>query len=171
MPSLDQIEQAVNELDEDNSSPFAFRDVLDTIERTAKITSNTEVSQLRDIVSSFREKLPSLMILNPVRSRAKDLAEALMLQTLSERIDRMNARNEALTDLTVQLDVQIHKANSDAGLLSQIKDMVNKATATVEEVKSLIGELSETQGSVKAILVALVNALANISSIFEAQPA
>ena len=90
-----------------------------------------------------------------------------MLDTVSERLKRINARNEALSTLTTALQTQIAKANSDANLLKQIKDAVDKATKTVEEVKALINQLSATDSSVKEKLRALIERLGNLSTIFQ----
>jgi len=167
MPNLDQIEAKVNALDKDESTPFEFRDVYKDIEDAGKTTKNTEIDRLRDILSDFRGKLPNKVILKPIRVKARDLANELMLSTLAERVDRINTRNETLNNLNAKLDVQIAKGNADAAFLTQIKEAINKATATVNEIKNLIDKLTATDATAISNIDSLINALANISSIFE----
>ena len=168
MADLDQIEQEVAGLIRDESTDFEFRDAFVHIEETAKSTTNAELARLRSILSSFRSKIPNLISLKPIKARAKDLADTLMLNDLSERITLINARNELLARLTGELKTQIAKANQDATLLKRIKDAVDTATKTVEEVKTLISQLSAADGT-RETLMALVNQLDAISSIFEPQ--
>jgi hypothetical protein len=166
MPDLDQLEQEVDGLDSLASSIFEFNDAFQHIEGAGQTTNDADVARLRNIIDTFRGKLPDLLTYNRLRADAKDLADNLMLASLAERIARINARNEALAALTVDLQTQIDKGNSDANLLQQIKDAVDKATKTVTEVKALVGQLTATDVSTKGILTALIEGLANISSIF-----
>ena len=168
MADLDQIEQEVAGLIRDESTDFEFRDVFVHIEEAAKNTTNADLTRLGNILSSFRAKIPNLISLKPIKAKAKDLADTLMLNDLSERINVINSRNDLLARLTGELNIQIAKANQDATLLQRIKDAVDKATKTVEEVKSLISQLSAADGT-KETLTALVNQLDAISSIFEPQ--
>lgn len=167
MPNLDELDQKVSELVRDESPAFEFRFAFKDIEEATKTGTNAQVPQLTAILSSFRARVPSLIILKPIRARAKDLADTLMLSSLEERISRINARNEALASLTGKLEVQIDKANSDAGLLARIKDGVEKATKTINELRALVDELNATDASTKDQLLALIESLGNISSIFE----
>jgi len=166
MATLNKLAQEVAALSESLSNDFEFTDALEHIE-DAVATTDDDIGDLRDILDDFRLKLPNRETLALQRVRAKDLAEALMLDTVSERLKRINARNEALSTLTSALQTQIAKANSDANLLKQIKDAVDKATKTVEEVKALINQLSATDSSVKEKLRALIERLGNLSTIFE----
>ena len=168
MADLNQIEQEVAGLVRDESTDFEFRDAFVHIEEAAKTTTNADLARLRDILSSFRAKIPNLISLKPIKARAKDLADTLMLNDLSERITLINARNELLARLTGELKTQIAKANQDATLLRRIKDAVDNATKTVEEVKSLISQLSAADGT-RERLTALVNQLGAISNIFQPQ--
>lgn len=167
MANLDRLEQEVAGLIRDESTDFEFRDAFIHIEEASKTTANAEVARLKDILSSFRGKIPNLISLKPIKVRAKDLADTLMLATLAERIASINARNELLTGLTGELKTQIDKANADANLLKQIKDSVDKASKTVDEVKSLIDQLTATDASTKDKLQALISELDRISSIFK----
>lgn len=167
MPNLDQIEQTVNNLIEDESLNSEFRDAMDDIEEAGKTTPNAEIARLRNILSNFRGKIPNKVALKPTRARAKVLADELMLNTLKERLDRIEARNEALGNLIVELNVQIAKGNADANRLKEIKSFVDKATATVNVVKSLIDQLTATNATVKSNLKALVDALDALSKIFK----
>ena len=169
MPNLDELEQEVAALIRDESTDFEFRDVFRNIEAAGKTADNAEIDRLRDILRDFRTKIPNLISLKPTKVKAKDLADTLMLSTLQARIARINARNETLTSLTTELKTQIDKANSDANLLNQIKEAVDKATKTVTEVKSLVNQLTVTDASTKDILKALIERLSNISSIFNPQ--
>lgn len=166
MPDLNLLAQEVAALKKQESNDFDFMDALDHIEAAGKeVDSN--IDRLRQILDSFRLKLPNRETLNADRRKAKDLADALMLVTLKGRIDRINARNEALGELTGGLQTQIDKANSDANLLKRIKDGVDKANKTISEVKSLVDALTATDASTKAKLKALIDTLNNISSIFK----
>ena len=169
MPNLDQLEQEVDGLDPLASSIFRFNDAFGHIEEASRTTSDADVARLRVILDTFRGKLPDLPTYNRLRANAKDLADNLMLATLADRIARINARNEALAKLTGELQTQIDKANSDANLLKQIKDGVDKVTKTVKEAKDLVDKLTATNASTKDKLKALIDGLANISSIFKPQ--
>lgn len=170
MPDLDDLAQEVASLSKVESNDFEFMDALDHIEE-AGTTTNAEIDTLRNILDRFRLKLPNRETLDSVRTKAKDLAEALMLATLTKRIARINARNEAMSNLTSALQTQINKANSDANLLKQIKDAVDKATKTVTEVNALVDQLTATNATTKDKLKALIETLASISSIFTPQDA
>jgi septation ring formation regulator EzrA len=167
MATLNELAQQVAALNRLESNDFQFADVLDEIEATA--TTNVDIDRLRNILNSYRLKMPNRNTLDGHRVRARDLAETLMLATLSERIARIRARNEALSVLTSALEAEIGEANSDAGLLTQIKDAVDRATNTVNEVKALINQLTATDASIKDRLTALVERLGNISTIFAPQ--
>ena len=166
MANLIKLAQEVAALSKSLSNDFEFTDALEHIE-DAVATTDDDIDDLRDILDDFRLRLPNRETLLLQRVRARDLAEALMLDTVSERLKRINARNEALSTLTSALQTQIAKANSDANLLKQIKDAVDKATTTVEEVKALINQLSATDSSVKEKLRALIERLGNLSTIFQ----
>ena len=166
MANLIKLAQEVAALSKSLSNDFEFTDALEHIE-DAVATTDDDIDDLRDILDDFRLRLPNRETLLLQRVRARDLAEALMLDTVSERLKRINARNEALSTLTTALQTQIAKANSDANLLKQIKDAVDKATKTVEEVKALINQLSATDSSVKEKLRALIERLGNLSTIFQ----
>ncbi len=171
MANLNKLAQEVGALSKGLSNDFEFMDALEHIEDAVETTDDDEIADLRDILDDFRLRLPNRETLLLQRVRARDLAEALMLDTVSERLDRINARNETLSSLTSALQTQIAKANSDANLLKQIKDAVDKATKTVEEVKGLISQLTDTDSSVKEKLQALIERLGNLSTIFEPQSA
>lgn len=166
MANLIKLAKEVAALSKSLSNDFEFMDALEHIE-DAVATTDDDIADLRDILDDFRLKLPNRETLLLQRVRARDLAEALMLDTVSQRLKRINARNEALSTLTSALQTQIAKANSDANLLKQIKDAVDKATKTVEEVKALINQLSATDVSVKEKLRALIERLGNLSTIFQ----
>jgi len=57
-----------------------------------------------------------------------DLAFALAMNTVGKCIERIKARNKALSDLTKKLDEQNELAEKDANLLTQIKNALDKAT-------------------------------------------
>lgn len=166
MANLDELANKVAALDSDASPTFQFRAVFGEIEDAATTISNGEVPRLTDILNDFRGKVPRLIALNPIRAKAKDLADGLMQLTLAEAIKRIDDRNEALSSLTTMLQAQIAKANSDAGLLQQIKDGVEKATKTVNELKTLVNALTATDASTKTQLLAVIDGIGNISNIF-----
>jgi len=167
MTDLNELAQEVASLSMTEGNDFEFMDALDHIEEAGK-TTDAEIGNLRNILNSFRLKLPNRETLNPDRVRAKDLAETLMLATLIQRIDRINARNDALTRLSNALQTQIDKANNDANRLNQIKEAVDEATKTVSEVKALVAELTATDVTIKNKLNALIEILADVSTIFSA---
>lgn len=164
MATLNELAEHVAALNKLESNDFQFADVLDEIEDTAM--TNVDVDRLRNIVNSYVLKMPNRNTLDGRRVRATDLANALMLKTLDERIARIRARNDTLSSLTSELETQINKANADAGRLQQIKDAVDRATKTVNEVKSLINSLTSTDTGVKDKLTKLVESLGSISTIF-----
>lgn len=168
MANLNGLNQKVAALSKTQSNDFEFMDVLDAIEEAAD-TPDEQIDELRNILDRYRFKLHNRETLDRERVRAKDLAEAIMLDTVSERLDRIKARNDALSALTDELQGEIEKANSDARLLTEIKEAVDKATKTVEEVKGLISQLTATDSSVTERIDALIERLGNISSIFEPQ--
>jgi len=169
MADLDQLEQKVNALDENTSSIFSFKSAIRDIEAAAGTVTDQNVSRLRTILKTYRLKLPDLPNFSRIETDARDLADNLMLATLAKRIARIGARNEALASLTGDLQTQIGKANKDANLLKQIKSGVDKATKTVDEAKSLVDQLTVTNTSTKNKLKALIQSLANVSSVFEPQ--
>lgn len=165
MADLDGLAQEVGALNKMLSNDFQFRTALEHIEDAAE-TTDADIDELRNILSAFRAELPNRGTLNRERIRAGDLAAALALTTLAQRLERIKARNETLSSLTSALQTQINRANSDANLLHQIKDAVDKASKTVAEVKALVNQLNVTDNSVKATLTALIERLGNISTIF-----
>ena len=165
MPNLDALEQEINNLNSGSSS-FTFRKAFTHIDDEAKTTDGNEITRLRGLVSVFGQKIPDLPTFHRLDRDTEDLADTLMLATLAQRIDRINARNQALSDLTESLQEQIDKANGDADLLTRIKDAVDKASKTVAEVKLLVDQLTATDASTKDELKAFIDALGNISSIF-----
>jgi|GEM_PF-2192217 len=166
MANLDSLEQEVDGLTPANSI-FRYNTAFTHIADAAKVVSDAEVPRLRDILSTFSQKIPDLPTYQRLDRDAEDLAASLMLGSLEFRIARIDARNKALADLTGGLQTQIDKANSDANLLKQIKDGVDKATSTVNQAKSLIDQLTATDTSTKDKLKALIDALGNISAIFK----
>jgi methyl-accepting chemotaxis protein len=171
MADLRSLEQEVAALKKQESNDFNFMDALEHMEKACATTADGEIERLRVILNSFRLKLPNRETLNADRVKAKDLADALMLATLRERIDRINTRNQLLAQLTDELQNQIDKANNDAALLKQIKEGVDKATKTVNEAKALVDTLTATDVSTKDKLKSLIQGLGSISSIFRAQAA
>lgn len=169
MANLDKLEQEVDQLDPLASSIFRFNDAFRHVEGESHTSTNADVDRLRDILSTFRGKLPDLLTYNRLRADAKDLADNLMLASLADRISRINVRNEALAKLTGELQTQIDKSNSDAVLLQEIKNAVDKATKTVNEAKAIVDQLTASDVATKDKLKALIQGLGNISSIFTPQ--
>ena len=169
MPNLDELEQEVNNLDENGSPLSKFRDVMQHIEVASRTTLNADVERVRNILITFRGKIPDLLLLKRVRADAKDLDIVLTLNSLEERISAINARNFALTNLTKALNEQSKNAVHDAELLKLIQSAVDKATETATAVKTLVDQLQEADGSAKATLKAFIDALDKVSSIFRPQ--
>jgi len=167
MADLDQLQQTVSALIADESTPFEFRDAFAEIEQATLTATNADVPTLIGIINEFRGKLPDTILLKPIRAKAKDIADKLMTSGLAQAVKNINDRNEALSSLISKLGTQINKANSDAGLLTQIKEGVEKATKTVTALKGLIAQLNATDGLTKADLSALVDTLGTITSIFD----
>lgn len=169
MPSLQEIEAEVDSLDSLTSNIFRFRDAFAKIETASQ--TETDIARLRNILILFRDKIPDLVAFNRLRADAKDLAEILMLNSLENRLSRIKARNDLLSELTDELQTEIDKANDDASLLSRIKQAVQKATSTVNEVKDLINQLTATDASTRDRITALLESLGNISSILHPENA
>jgi SRSO17 transposase len=166
MSDLNEIEQQVSALQKNSSSIFRFLEAFQAINDASKEPASN-IDRLRNILSAFRGKLPNLLTHKRLKADARDLADNLMLATLDQRINAIAARNRAISNLTGALDIQINKGNSDAELLKDVKDAVDKVTKTVDEVKALIEEIEDPTGGLKSDLIALITRLANISSIFE----
>lgn len=167
MADLNELNQEVAGLNKTTSNDFQFMDALDHIEEAAKTVADQDIGQLRQIVNSFRLKLPNRETLGLDRIRARDLGSALMLNTLQKRIDRINSRNENLSNLNSRLDDEISKGNSDAARLTTIKTAVEKATKTVDQAKTLVDQLTNTDATTRTRLKALIDALGNVSTIFQ----
>lgn len=164
MPSLQEIDAEVDNLNSLSGNIFRFRDALRHMEEASQ--TQVDTAELRGILSRFRAKIPNLVGFKRIRADAKDLAEALMLADLEDRIARIRVRNDLLTELTNLLQVQVDKANSDATLLKRIKEGVEKATKTVTELRALVDELSATDTTARERIMALIQRLENVSSIF-----
>ena len=171
MPDLDALEQEVNNLDEDNSPLSKFKDAMQHIEVASRTTPNANLQRIRDILSTFRSKVPDMLLLKRVKADAKDLDETLTLDSLEERIAAINARNFALTNLTKALNDQSANAVHDAELLKLITGAVDKATETVTAIKTLVDQLQEADGNARATIKAFIDALDKVSSIFRPQNA
>ncbi len=161
---LDSLETEVDQLGA-GSSIFQFTAAFKHIENAVPVTSDADLPRLRNILGTFGNKIPDLPTYRRLERDANDLGVTLMLVTLAQRIARIRARNQALVDLTAGLQTQIAKGNSDANLLTQIKDGIDKATATVNTAKTLIDQLTATDASTKDRLKALIDALAGASTI------
>jgi hypothetical protein len=165
MPTIEQIEAEVDGLNGQTGTIFKFRDAFNHIQQASQ--TDADSARLRTIMSDFRERIPDLIAFKRIRADARDLDEILMLEDLEERIARIRDRNDLLGELSNNLQTEIKKANKDATLLTRIKDGVEKATKTVEELKGLVEDLDATDGSIKSDLLALIERIGNISSIFE----
>lgn len=168
-PTLQQIDSEVDALNSITGNVFRFRDALAHIEQASQ--TNVDRNALSDILSRFRNKIPDLIDFNRIRADAQDLAEVLMFADVEDRIDRIRSRNDLLRDLNDELETQVDKANSDATLLTRIKEGVQKATKTVEELKALVDDLNVTDVSTKDRIAALLERLGNISSILHPENA
>ena len=170
MAKFDDLRETIDALDKfssDDKYKEAFNDILDAI----KHADDEDVSDLADIVAEFHDKLPGDLTLNRIRAEVKELDEDLTLDSIDEILNGISNRNKAIKNLTDALDKESKKAVKDANLLSQIKDAVDKATKTVTEVRTLVDKLTESDANAKSDLIAFINALDNISSIFKPQTA
>ena len=167
MPNLDELKGEVAQLNDRTSIKSDFDDVFGRIREASRTLTRAERSELRDILSAFRQKLPDLITYEELRADAKALAERIMLDGLGDSTKRIAARNEALAGLTSALNAESKKARRDADLLKQIKEAAEKGTKTVAEIKELIGRLTETDAGTKGRLVALVESLGDIKDIFD----
>jgi len=162
-PTLNDVDTEVEILDDVTGNIFRFRDVLAQIEELSR--TNVDTNALTEILSRFRDKIPNLIDFNRVRADAQDLHEVLVFADVDTRIDKIKSRNDLLSDLNDELQIQVDKANSDASLLTRIKEGVERATKTVDEVKALVAELTDTDQPAKVRIMALLERLGNISSI------
>jgi len=168
-PTLNEVDTAVDELDDVTGNIFRFRDVLAQIEEVTR--TNVDTNALTEILSRYRDKIPNLIDFNRVRADARDLHEVLVFADVHTRIEKIKSRNDLLSDLNDELQTQVDKANSDASLLTRIKEGVEKATKTVDEVKALVAELTDTDQPAKVRIMALLERLGNISSILHPEDA
>jgi prefoldin subunit 5 len=159
------LEQLDAEVDALTVNIFRFRDTLGHIQEASKTDVDTEA--LSEIVSRFRNKIPNQIDFKRISADARDVATDLAFSDLEKRLKRINARNDILSELTGELDAQVEKANSDATLLTRIKDGIDKATKTVGELKSLVNTLTATDVSTKDKIAALLDRLDNFSSILQ----
>lgn len=161
MPTnLDELDAEVDAL---TVNIFRFRDTLGHIKEASE--SDVDTAELSDIVSRFRNKIPNQIDFKRISADARDIAMDLAFEDIETRIARISARNDVLSQLTSELDTQVEKANSDANLLTRIKDGVEKATKTVGELKSLVNQLTATDATTKSRIAALLDSLDNISNI------
>jgi uncharacterized phage infection (PIP) family protein YhgE len=163
---LDSLELEVDKLNDGNSL-FRFNAAFKRIENAVADTGDADLPRLRSILSTFGNKVPDGPTHKRLERDVEDLSDILMKDSLAVRIARIAARNQALEDLTSGLETQISKANKDANLLTQIKDGIDKATATVNQAKTLIDQLTDTDASTKDKLKALIDALAGASTILQ----
>jgi uncharacterized phage infection (PIP) family protein YhgE len=170
LPTLEEIEQEVDQLGGPTSTVFKFRDAFKHINAAGQIEA-TDAGKLQDILFQFREKIPDLVAYNRIRADAKDLADQLMLEDVEERIRHIRDRNDTLASLVGKLQTQISKANQDANLLKRIRDAVEKANKTFDEVKALVEQLQATDATTKQQLKALIERIGNIWSIFAPEEA
>lgn len=169
--NLDELENEVDAIDQDTSTIFEFRNAGRRLETAGQTVSDADIGRLRNIVDTFRAKLPDLPNFNRIRVDARDLADNLMLATIQQRVARIGARNEALSRLTAELKTQIARGNQDAQRLSKIKDGLDKANKTATEAKNLVDQLTASDATIKQKLKALIDALGNVSNIFKPQGA
>jgi len=165
MPTLDEIEAEVDELNGQTGTPLKFRKALNKLEEASK--SNVDTARMRTIMSSFRPRIPNLVAFNRLRADARDLDEILMVADVDARIARIRDRNDLLAELTGNLQTEVNKANQDANLLKRIKEGVDKATKTATELRALVEDLEATDASAKERMLALIERIGNISTIFE----
>jgi methyl-accepting chemotaxis protein len=158
--NLDELDAEVNAL---TVNIFRFRDTLGDIQEASKTDVDTEA--LSQIVSRFRGKIPNQIDFKRISADARDVAMDLGFADLETRLAHISARNDVLSQLTSELDTQVAKANSDATLLTRIKDGVDKATKTVDELKSLVSQLTATDATTKSRIASLLESLGNLSSI------
>ena len=71
MADLNTLTQEVAALNRNESNDFQFADVLDEIEDAAE--TNVDIDRLRNILNSYRLKMPNRETLDGHRVRAKDL--------------------------------------------------------------------------------------------------
>lgn len=167
MPSLDELEQTVDELDENTSPVGDFRNAYRQIEEVARnATTMAEISRIQNILNTFRGKLPDLIQVKRIRADARDLHTNLALNSVQQTINSIARRNQAISALKAKLAEQSQGAVNDANLLNQIKDALDKANKTIQTVKGLVDQLTEADGNAKATLKALIDAVGNVSTIF-----
>lgn len=163
MPSLQEIEAEIDNLDSLTGNIFRFRETFTKMQAISQ--TDTDIHRLQDLLAVFRGKIPDLVAFNRLRADAKDLAEDLMETVLLDRLAKIKDRNDLLSELTGKLQTEVQRANSDATLLTRIKDAVQKATSTVNEVKALVNQLTATDVSTRDRIAALIERLGTISNI------
>jgi hypothetical protein len=175
MIDFNDLRTRVDGLSQNGSSTLDFRAVFGKISRASQDiklsneTAESDKSKLGIILNDFIVKIPNLPALKRMTADANDLAFALAMDTVSKCIERINARNKALTELTEKLDEQNDLAEKDAKLLTQIKEALDKATDTVVAVKTLISKISDDEADLKTKLLELLETLSDVSTIFKPQ--
>ena len=177
MIDFDDLRTQVDDLSQGGSSSIDFRAVFGDISTASKEitlqspTADEDRVKLGLILKDFIAKNPNLPALKRMFADAVDLAFALGMETVDKCIKRISARNKAIEDLTKKLTEQNQLAEKDANLLTEIKNALDKATKTVTEVKALVAKISDTEIDLKTKLLAFIDALNNVSSIFKPQNA
>ena len=177
MIDFNDLRTRVSNLDQAGGSSLSFRAVFGRISRASQEinlqsgTAENDRQELEVILNNFIVKIPPLPALKRMTADANDLAFALGMATVGECIARIRARNKALSDLTEKLDEQNDLAEKDAKLLTQIKDALDDATATITEVKALVAKISDDEADLKTKILAFIETLNNVSTIFKPQNA
>src|SRR4051794_35373712 len=131
MPNLDILVEEVNGLNEDTSDVTSFKRAFRHIEEALTTTPESDKTRLRNVVTTFRNVLPDLDQLKKVKVSAKKLDEKLRLQNIADILKDIDARNQAIANLSAELDALSKKAKKDAEVLEKITDALDKADKTV----------------------------------------
>lgn len=168
--TLDQLEKKINDLNLGNgsSNPFDYFDAYDDYIEVLQDSSNADKPKLREILETFRDKIgdANLEEFNDLERWARKLDEAFVAKSVGDLIEAIRDRNIALPDLLAKLKVEIDKGNDDAEFLTDIREAIDKGTATLDELKSLVDKLTATDADTKSRIRDLIAAAKNISSTF-----
>lgn len=167
MAKFDDLNEKIDKLDKKFSNDTEFESVFSDIQDAVADADDNDLGDLADIVAAFRNKLPGRLTINRLRADAKDLDEDLTLDSIDAVLGQIGLRNKALSDLDSALDKESKKAVTDANLLKTIKESIDKVTKTATEIRTLVEKLTESNATAKSHLIALINALDNISSILD----
>ncbi|MGI8639879.1 MAG: hypothetical protein ACR2MG_07980 [Pyrinomonadaceae bacterium] len=128
--------------------------------------SEEDMEELQQILDEFQDKLPKQTSLEPLLDIASEMSTVVMINIITDGINKIKSNNKELNQLAKKLGVQVKKINDSATLLKNIKTQIDKATKVVKTAKELEESLIDKDLSKIAKLQAIITALEGLSGIF-----